>query len=72
MRASVGDRIIVRAAHIEEPSRDGEIIEVRGPDGAPPYLIRWSDNGHEGLYFPGPDSVVHHQGSGDLGPKPTP
>ncbi|MFI5101537.1 MAG: DUF1918 domain-containing protein [Actinomycetes bacterium] len=36
------------------------MLEVQGVDGAPPYLVRWSDTGHEGLYFPGPDTVIHH------------
>lgn len=63
MRASVGDRIVVRSVHVGEPDRDGEVIEVRGADGAPPWLVRWSDDGHEGLYFPGPDTQVHHGGA---------
>ena len=61
MHATVGDRIVVRATHVDDPNRDGEILEVRGPDGSPPYLVRWSDTGHEGLYFPGSDSVIHHE-----------
>jgi hypothetical protein len=61
MHAAVGDRIVVRGAHVDEPNRDGEVLEVRGPDGTPPFLVRWSDNGHEGLYFPGPDTVIHHE-----------
>ena len=60
MHATAGDRIIVHAAHVDEPNRDGEVLEVRGADGAPPYVVRWSDNGQEGLYYPGSDSVVHH------------
>ncbi|MGB8651837.1 MAG: DUF1918 domain-containing protein [Mycobacteriales bacterium] len=60
MHATVGDRIVVHSAHVDEPNRDGEILEVRGSDGGPPYLVRWSDNGHEGLYFPGSDTVIHH------------
>ena len=60
MQASVGDRIIVRATHVGGPNRDGEIIEVRGSGGGPPYVVRWSDDGHEGLYFPGTDAVIHH------------
>ena len=63
MRASVHDRIIVRSAHVGEPNRDGEVLEVRGADGAPPFLVRWSDTGHEGLYYPGVDAVVHHDGA---------
>ena len=41
-----------------------EIIEVRGADGEPPYVVRHSD-GREGLVFPGADATVEHpQGSG--------
>jgi len=41
-----------------------EIVEVRGSDGGPPYLIRY-DDGHEAVVFPGPDAVV------ETGPSPT-
>jgi hypothetical protein len=34
------------------------VIAVRGEDGQPPYLIRWSDDGHESLVFPGPGMQV--------------
>ena len=60
MKASAGDRIIVRSVHVGEPDRDAEVLEVRGADGAPPYRVRWSDDGHEGLLYPGPETVVHH------------
>lgn len=60
MRAEVGDRLIVRSLHVGEPDRDGEVLEVRGKDGAPPYLVRWSEDGHEGLFYPGTTTVVHH------------
>ena len=59
MKASKGDRIVIRGHHIGDADRDAEVIEVRGPDGAPPYLVRWED-GHESLFFPGPDAAVHH------------
>jgi hypothetical protein len=59
MHAAVGDRIVVKSTHVDEPNRDGEIIEVRGPNGGPPYLVRWSDDGHEALLFPGPDATIH-------------
>ncbi len=57
MKAYEGDRIILAASHTDEPTRDGEVLEVRGPDGQPPYLVRWSD-GHTGLMYPGPGSVL--------------
>lgn len=60
MYATVGDRLIVHSTHVDGPVRDGEILEVHGQHGEPPYVVRWSDNGHEGLIFPGPDASVHH------------
>ena len=58
MHAQVGDQVVIRSTHVGEAGREGEILEVRGADGAPPYRVRWSDNGHEGLLFPGPDATV--------------
>lgn len=60
MKASVGDRLVINATRVDGPVRDGEVVEVRGPNGEPPFLVRWSD-GHEGLVFPGPDASVHRK-----------
>lgn len=60
MQAKVGDRLVVKGHHVGDPDRDGEIIEVRGKDGGPPYVVRWEDTGHETLFFPGTDVVVEH------------
>jgi hypothetical protein len=60
MRAAVGDRLIVRSHSTGVPDRDAEVLEVHGADGAPPYVVRWTDTGHEGLFFPGPDALVQH------------
>lgn len=60
MKAAVGDRIVVRSTHVDEPGKFGEVIEVRSDDGSPPYLVRW-DDGHEALMFPGHDAVLEHQ-----------
>ena len=57
MRAKVGDRLHVYGRNVGIPDRVGEIIEVRGGDGTPPYLVRFED-GHETLVFPGPDAVI--------------
>ncbi len=60
MKASVGDRILIAAAALGKSVRDGEILEVRGPDGTPPYLVQWSDDGAQTLFFPGPDAQLEH------------
>lgn len=65
MNARVGDKIVIKGHHIGEPDRDGVVVEVRGPDGEPPYVVRWAEDGHEGLFFPGTDaSVVHYESAG--------
>lgn len=58
MRAQVGDRIVVSSPVTGGTVRDGEIVEVRGGEGAPPYLVRWADTGSTGLFFPGSDAHV--------------
>jgi hypothetical protein len=60
MFAAKGDRLVVHSQHVDGPTRDGEILDVHGPDGSPPFLVRWSDTGHESLFFPGPDASVEH------------
>jgi hypothetical protein len=60
MRATAGDRLIIKGHHVGEPDRDAEILEVCGKDGGPPFRVRWEDDGHEGLFFPGSDATVEH------------
>ncbi len=60
MIASVGDRIVIHGHRIGEPDRDCRVLEARGPGGTPPYQVQWGDDGHESLFFPGPDATVEH------------
>jgi hypothetical protein len=53
--------MVVAATRLDQPVRDGEILRV-GPDGGGPYLVRWSHDGRETLFFPGPDAHVEHSG----------
>jgi Domain of unknown function (DUF1918) len=57
MQATVGDRLHVHSKTVGDPDRIAEIVEVRGIEGAPPYLVRFPD-GHETLVYPGSDSVI--------------
>ena len=59
MQAVVGDRLHVHANMVGHPGRAGEIVEVRGAGGEPPYLVRF-DDGHTALVFPGPDAIIEH------------
>lgn len=60
MQATVGDRLHTHSRSVGMTDQLGEIIEVRGSEGQPPYLVRFED-GHEGLVYPGPDTVIERQ-----------
>ncbi len=59
MRAQVGDELTVKGRHQGDEERHGEIIQVDGADGAPPYQVRWRD-GHQSLFFPSSDVDIEH------------
>jgi len=56
MRADVGDQLVRQGRWSGTGEIIGVITEVRGEDGAPPYVISWYSDGHESLI--NPDS--HH------------
>ena len=58
MYAHVGDHIHVNGRRVGGPVRDGTIIEVRGSNGAPPYLVHWAGVQIPALVYPGPDAQV--------------
>ena len=60
MQAKTGDRIVISGHRGNQPGRECEVIEVRGTDGGPPYLVRWGDSGHETLFFPGSDAALRN------------
>ena len=57
MQAITGDQIIVESAVLDSPRRRGEVLEVIGEGARQHYRVRW-DDGHESVYFPGPDAHV--------------
>ncbi|GGK80281.1 dsRBD fold-containing protein [Ornithinimicrobium pekingense] len=69
MRARPGDRIVLAARHADDPARDGRVVEARGPDDGPPFVVEWSD-GHTGLVYPGPGAVLRVTGRSDIPVEP--
>jgi len=59
MQAQVGDELTVIGRHQGDEDRHGTIIRVDGANGAPPYLVRWTD-GHDSVFFPAAGSEVQH------------
>ncbi|MBO0809511.1 MAG: DUF1918 domain-containing protein, partial [Actinobacteria bacterium] len=47
MQAAVGDVLRIHGAKVDDPDKTGEIMEIKGKSGEPPYLVRFSD-GHTG------------------------
>jgi hypothetical protein len=66
MRANPGDRIILAGEQLDQPTRAGEVLEARGPDGGPPYVVRW-DDGHTTTMYPGPGAVLKVTGAPPAG-----
>lgn len=58
MRANVGDWLVIEQNTLDRARRQGEIIEVADPDGSPPYRVRWVEDDHESLVFPGPEARI--------------
>jgi hypothetical protein len=60
IHADIGDRIVIRPKTEGRPVRSGEIVDARGREGTPPFVVRWDDSGRLALYFPGADAHVRH------------
>jgi hypothetical protein len=60
LKATKGDRLVIHAHHTGEPERDGEILQVLGDDGGPPYVVRWEDDGRVSRLYPGSDAYIQH------------
>ena len=58
MRAHQGDWLVVETAALDRRSLRGRIEEVTGPDGEPPFRVRWTEDDHVSIVFPGPDARV--------------
>lgn len=58
MKADVGDWLVLKGTTTGVADQRGLITEVRGANGAPPFVVRWLASGHEATVFPGSDAIV--------------
>jgi hypothetical protein len=58
VHAQVGNWLVVHGRALDDPVREGEVVEVPHADGSPPYLVHWLDDDRLSLVFPGSDAVV--------------
>jgi hypothetical protein len=61
MKASIGDQLHLHSNVVGARDKIATIMEIRGANGSPPYLVRFAD-GHETLIYPGADCVVEPAG----------
>lgn len=57
MQATAGDRLLIHGRAVGQHDRAAQVLEVLGTEGAPPYRVRFEDDGHEAVVAPGPDCV---------------
>lgn len=63
MKAKVGDQLVIDGTNLGEPRRVGVVTKVTHADGSPPYVVRWLNDNHESVVFPGPTARVEAGGS---------
>ena len=51
MKARIGERLLFRGKKVGSANHTAEVLQVRGDDGAPPYLVRFGD-GHGAARLP--------------------
>jgi Domain of unknown function (DUF1918) len=67
MKALVGDRLVINGTNLGDRRRVGIVIGVAHPDGSPPYVVRWLEDDHESVVFPGP--TAHLESRQPVGSK---
>jgi hypothetical protein len=60
MDVKVGDHLVVRSHAVAQADRSAEVLEVIDAKGEAHYRVRWTKDGHEGIFFPGPDTLIDH------------
>ena len=60
MRPISGDLLILKDVTTGASVRDGQVLDVRGDDPAPIYLVRWSDTGNVEMYIADESAYVRH------------
>ena len=57
MRAQPGDLLVVHSHTDQGAVRRAEIVTTHA-NGEPPFTVRWTDDNHESVVFPGPDAQI--------------
>lgn len=58
MKAKVGDWLVIEGRTLDAGRRQGQVVGLVHADGSPPYRVRWVQDDHESLVFPGPEARI--------------
>lgn len=58
MWAKIGDWLVLEGRTLDAGRRQGQVVELVHEDGSPPYRVRWVEDDHESLVFPGPEARI--------------
>ena len=60
MRPIPGDLLIIKDAETGTTVRDGQVLDIRGDDPTPVYVVQWSDTGNVEMYIADECAYVRH------------
>ncbi|MBT0772056.1 DUF1918 domain-containing protein [Kineosporia sp. J2-2] len=66
MQADTGDWLVVETGRPGKPGRErryGQIVDILGPDGSPPYVVSWIDGEYSPMFLPGTGTRVLRTGA---------
>jgi hypothetical protein len=69
MIAHVGDRLVLNPTQLGDTGRVGVITGIRQDDGAPPYVVRWLEDGRTTMIYPGDEAHVESARPGPASSK---
>jgi hypothetical protein len=58
VKATVGDWLVIEGRTLDAGRRQGQVVGLVHDDGSPPYRVRWVEDDHESLVFPGPEARI--------------
>lgn len=60
--AHPGDHVVIPRHGFNQQDRRGLVVDARGDQGGPPWVVRWLDDPHDTphdvIFFPGPDATI--------------
>ncbi len=60
MRPVTGDLLLLKDVDTGLTVRGGQVLDTRGDEARPVYVVRWSDTGEVEMYIADETAYIHH------------